>query len=134
MRLRPCAEKLLSKHGAVPQSKPEGRRRSHPQRGADVPRAELKSHRRPHAGVIELCKERVKIRRRGLHLMNRTVSQTARVLGADAQQVKAWAWRFKEHLSSQANPPKGCPRVFTELGRTGPYARLHALANRSRIS
>ena len=46
--------------------------------------------------------------------MNRTVSQTARVLGVDAQQVKAWAWRFKEHLSSQANPPKGRPRAFTD--------------------
>jgi hypothetical protein len=46
--------------------------------------------------------------------MNRTVSQTARVLGADVQQVKAWTWRFKEHLSSQANPPKGCPCTFTD--------------------
>ena len=46
--------------------------------------------------------------------MNRTVSQTARVLGVDVQQVKAWAWRFKEHLSSQANPAKGRPRAFTD--------------------
>ena len=46
--------------------------------------------------------------------MNRTVSQTARVLGVEAQQVKEWAWRFKEHLSSQANPPKGRPRRFTD--------------------
>jgi hypothetical protein len=46
--------------------------------------------------------------------MNRTVSQTARVLGVHVQQVKAWAWRFKEHLSTQANPPTGQPRTFTD--------------------
>jgi hypothetical protein len=46
--------------------------------------------------------------------MNRTVSQIARVLGVDVQQVKTWAWRFKEHLSSQANPPKGRSRAFTD--------------------
>lgn len=46
--------------------------------------------------------------------MNRTVSQTARIPGVNVQQVKAWATRFKEHLSSQANPPKGRPRVFTD--------------------
>jgi hypothetical protein len=46
--------------------------------------------------------------------MNRTVSQTARVLDVDVQQVKTWAWLFKEHLSSQANPPKGHPRAFTD--------------------
>jgi hypothetical protein len=46
--------------------------------------------------------------------MNRTVSQTARILGVRVQQVKTWAWRFKEHLSGQANPPKGRPRAFTD--------------------
>ncbi|HVT17989.1 MAG TPA: hypothetical protein VHQ90_17660 [Thermoanaerobaculia bacterium] len=46
--------------------------------------------------------------------MNRTVSQTARVLGVDVRQVKTWAWRFKEHLSSQANPPRGRSRAFTD--------------------
>ncbi len=46
--------------------------------------------------------------------MNRTVSQAARVLGVDAKQVKTWAWRFREHLSSQANPPKGRSRAFTD--------------------
>jgi hypothetical protein len=30
------------------------------------------------------------------------------------QQVKTWAWRFKEHLSGQANPPKGRSRAFTD--------------------
>jgi divalent metal cation (Fe/Co/Zn/Cd) transporter len=29
--------------------------------------------------------------------MNRTVSQVARILGVDAQQIKTWAWLFKEH-------------------------------------
>lgn len=46
--------------------------------------------------------------------MNRNPSQAARILGVDVQQVKSWAWLFKEHLSSQANPPKGTPRAFTE--------------------
>ena len=46
--------------------------------------------------------------------MNRTVSQTARILSVDVQQVKTWAWLFKEHLSSQANPAKGRPRAFTD--------------------
>lgn len=46
--------------------------------------------------------------------MNRNVSQTAKILGVDGQQVKAWAWQFKEHLSSQANPAKGSPRTFTD--------------------
>ena len=46
--------------------------------------------------------------------MNRTVSQTARILGVDPQQVKTWAWLFKEHLSSQANPAKGSSRAFTD--------------------
>jgi len=46
--------------------------------------------------------------------MNRNVSRTARVLGVDAQQVKSWAWLFKEYLSSQANPPRGRARTFTD--------------------
>jgi hypothetical protein len=46
--------------------------------------------------------------------MNRTVSQTARILGVNVQQVKTWAWLFKEHLSRQANPSKGYPRAFTD--------------------
>jgi hypothetical protein len=46
--------------------------------------------------------------------MIRSVSQTARILGVDGQQVKAWAWSFKEHLSGQANPAKGRPRAFTD--------------------
>lgn len=46
--------------------------------------------------------------------MNRNVSQTACILGVDVQQVKTWAWLFKEHLSGHANPAKGCPRTFTD--------------------
>jgi HEPN domain-containing protein len=46
--------------------------------------------------------------------MNRTVAQTARVLGVDVQQVKTWAWLFKDQLSSGANPAKGKPRLFTD--------------------
>jgi hypothetical protein len=46
--------------------------------------------------------------------MNRTVSEAARILGVNAQQVKNWAWLFKDNLSDQANPPKGRPRSFTE--------------------
>lgn len=46
--------------------------------------------------------------------MNRNVSQTARILGVDVQQVKTWAWLFKEHLGPQANPPRGRPRTFTD--------------------
>ncbi len=46
--------------------------------------------------------------------MNRNVSQTARILGVDARQVKTWACLFKEYLSHQANPVKGRPRTFTD--------------------
>lgn len=44
----------------------------------------------------------------------RTVSQVAQILGVNVQQVKVWAIRFREHLSGQANPPKGRQRVFTD--------------------
>lgn len=46
--------------------------------------------------------------------MDRTVSQTARILGADILQVKKWAWLFKEHLGGNANPAKGRPRTFAD--------------------
>jgi hypothetical protein len=46
--------------------------------------------------------------------MIRTVAETARILGVDAQQLKAWAWTFKEFLSRQANPGKRRPRSFTD--------------------
>ena len=46
--------------------------------------------------------------------MNRTVAEAARILGVDAQQVKAWAWAFKDYLSRPANPVKGRPRKFTD--------------------
>jgi hypothetical protein len=46
--------------------------------------------------------------------MNRNVSQTALILGVEGDQVKTWAWLFKEYLSPQANPVKGSPRSFTD--------------------
>lgn len=46
--------------------------------------------------------------------MNRSVAETARILRVDGQQVKAWAWAYKDCLSSQANPGKGKPRTFTD--------------------
>ena len=46
--------------------------------------------------------------------MNRTVSQTARVLGVDSHQVKKWAHLFNEYLSSNANPAKGRTRTFSD--------------------
>ena len=46
--------------------------------------------------------------------MDRNVSQTALILGVDRQQVKTWAWVFRDHLSCQANPGKGLPRRFTD--------------------
>jgi len=44
--------------------------------------------------------------------MDRTVSQTARVLETDVQQVKTWAWPFNDYLSSGANPAKGRARAL----------------------
>jgi hypothetical protein len=46
--------------------------------------------------------------------MDRTVSQTARVLETDVPQVKAWAWLFKGYLGTGANPAKGRARTFTD--------------------
>lgn len=46
--------------------------------------------------------------------MERSVSQTAKILGVDVQQVKRWAWLFREYLSKGANPGKGLTRVFTD--------------------
>jgi hypothetical protein len=49
-----------------------------------------------------------------INFMDRTVSQTARVLETDIQQVKTWAWLFKDYLSTGANPAKGQARTFTD--------------------
>jgi len=46
--------------------------------------------------------------------MNRNVSQVAQILGTDVQQVKKWAWLFREYLNKGANPGKGLTRVFTD--------------------
>jgi hypothetical protein len=46
--------------------------------------------------------------------MNRSVAEAARILGVDGQQVKTWAWAYKDYLSGEANPGKGKPRTFTD--------------------
>jgi hypothetical protein len=46
--------------------------------------------------------------------MNRNVSQISRILEVDVQQVKTWAWIFKDHLCRGANPEKGSPRSFSD--------------------
>ena len=46
--------------------------------------------------------------------MNRSVAEAARILGVDCQQVKEWAWTYKEQLGAQANPGKGQARAFTD--------------------
>lgn len=46
--------------------------------------------------------------------MNRSATQTARILGIDTAQVKSWAFTFKEFLSAKANPAKGQARVFND--------------------
>lgn len=46
--------------------------------------------------------------------MNRSVSQTARILGVDGQQVKALAWTYRDYLCEQSNPGKGRARTFTD--------------------
>src|SRR5205814_8095732 len=51
---------------------------------------------------------------RGAINMNRSVAQTARVLGVDGQQVKKCAHLFSEYLSSNAKPTKGRTRSFSD--------------------
>jgi hypothetical protein len=46
--------------------------------------------------------------------MTRNVAEAARVLGVAAQQLKTWAWAYKDHLNTSANPGKGEPRTFTD--------------------
>ncbi|MFZ5570209.1 MAG: MerR family transcriptional regulator [Thermodesulfobacteriota bacterium] len=41
------------------------------------------------------------------------VTETARILGIDIQQLKTWAYQFRDNLSASANPEKGTPRIFT---------------------
>jgi len=45
--------------------------------------------------------------------MNYGVAETARILEIDTQQLKAWAYKFRDNLSDSANPEKGVPRSFT---------------------
>jgi hypothetical protein len=46
--------------------------------------------------------------------MNRNLSQTAKLLGAECEQVKNWSSLFKDCLSGCANPAKGQPRSFRD--------------------
>jgi|GEM_PF-796575 len=46
--------------------------------------------------------------------MNRTPSETAKILGVKVDQVKRWAFLFQEHLSAAANPPNGETRIFSD--------------------
>jgi len=64
--------------------------------------------------------------------MNRNVPQAARVLGVDVQQVKAWAWAFRDSLSRQGNPGKGRPRTFTDLDLLAPIYVYMGSAGRPR--
>lgn len=45
--------------------------------------------------------------------MSLTVADVVHVLGVDRDLVKTWSYRFKEHLTADANPPKGTPRQFS---------------------
>lgn len=46
--------------------------------------------------------------------MSWTAAQVARIVGCELQQIKSWAWTFKEALSLSANPGKGQARFFID--------------------
>jgi len=46
--------------------------------------------------------------------MNRTTSETGKVLGGDASHVKHWASVFKDYLSAASHPSKGKVRMFSD--------------------
>jgi len=46
--------------------------------------------------------------------MFRTPSEVAKIFGVDRDQVKTWAYHFKEFLSPEANPKKGNTRRFRD--------------------
>lgn len=46
--------------------------------------------------------------------MDRSVAETARILGVDKEQLKWWAQEFQDYLSPTVSPTKGKPRYFTE--------------------
>jgi hypothetical protein len=47
--------------------------------------------------------------------MNRNISEMARALGVERDQVEKWAVLFDEYLSEQANPTSGQSRCFFDL-------------------
>lgn len=46
--------------------------------------------------------------------MARGVAEACRILGVDRDQVKSWAYTFRDYLSSSATPKSGQPRQFTD--------------------
>jgi hypothetical protein len=46
--------------------------------------------------------------------MLRGVAEACRILGVDRNQVKSWAYTFRDYLSSPANPKSGQPRQFSD--------------------
>jgi hypothetical protein len=46
--------------------------------------------------------------------MIRTTAQVAKILNVDSQQLKQWAFEFKDYLSASANPSKGNMRRFQD--------------------
>ncbi|MBD2465461.1 MerR family transcriptional regulator [Oscillatoria sp. FACHB-1407] len=43
-----------------------------------------------------------------------TVSEVAHIFGVDRNTIKKWAYKFRDYLSSKANPSKGEIRYFTQ--------------------
>lgn len=46
--------------------------------------------------------------------MLRTVAQIAKIVGFNSQQLKSWAYKFREFLNPCTNPPKGEIRYFED--------------------
>jgi len=46
--------------------------------------------------------------------MLRGVAEACRILGVDRNQVKSWAYTFRDYLSSSANPKSGQSRQFSD--------------------
>lgn len=44
--------------------------------------------------------------------MKYSVSETARIIGVEINQIKSWTYLFRDHLSPSSNPEKGLPRLF----------------------
>ena len=42
-----------------------------------------------------------------------TASEVAHIFEVDRDTIKKWSYKFRDYLSSKANPPKGQVRYFT---------------------